>query len=162
MIVRPEVPAQYAQVRALLVAAFPTAAEADLVERLRDEGDAAIVLVALDGDEVIGHVVLSRMTAPMRALGLGPVAVRPDRQRQGIGRRLIDTVLEQARRDHWEAVFVVGEPLYYGRVGFSAEAAEGFETPYAGRYFMVLGLCEGQLSAQSGRISYAPAFGDLD
>ncbi|HRN84400.1 MAG TPA: N-acetyltransferase [Hyphomicrobium sp.] len=97
MIVRPETPSLSPHIRALLCAAFPTTAEADLVDRLREDGDVAFALVALEGDAVVSHVVLSPMSAPMRALGLGPVAVAPSRQGQGVGRRLIEAALECAR-----------------------------------------------------------------
>lgn len=161
MIIRPETPSLYTHIRALLCAAFPTATEADLVDRLREEGDVAFALAALEGDTVAGHVMLSPMTAPMRALGLGPVAVAPARQRQGVGRRLIDAALECARADGWQAVFVLGEPAYYGRFGFSVAAAAGFATPYAGPYFMALGLNDGAIAPQTGRVDYARAFHDL-
>ena len=59
-------------------------AEALLVDQLRAEGDAELSLVAVDDDVIVGHVMFPRMTAEFRALGLGPVAVLPDRQRSGV------------------------------------------------------------------------------
>ena len=161
MIVRPETPSLSPHIRALLCAAFPTTAEADLVDRLRQDGDVAFALVALEGDALVGHVVLSPMSAPMRALGLGPVAVAPSRHRQGVGRRLIEAALECARADGWEAVFVLGDPAYYERFGFSVAAAAGFASPYAGPYFMALGLNDGIIAPRTGRLDYARAFQDL-
>ncbi len=161
MTIAPETPAHADAIRALHRAAFPTSLEADLVDRLRADGDVALGLVALDDDELIGHVVLSPMTAPFRALGLGPVAVRPDRQKRGMGRRLISSALDRARAEGWDAVFVLGDPAYYTRFGFSVAAAEGFSSPYAGPYFMVHALGDGGLSVREGRVDYAPAFRDL-
>ena len=161
MIVRPETPSLYPQIRALLCAAFPTSAEADLVERLRADGDVAVALAALDADIVVGHIVLSLMVAPMRALGLGPVAVAPARQGHGVGRRLIEAALAGAREEGWNAVFVLGDPAYYTRFGFRAELAAGFDTPYAGPYFMALGLQNSPIAPLTGRVEYARAFQSL-
>lgn len=161
MKVRPEDPSLFPHIRMLLLAAFPGAAEADLVERLRKDGSVEIACVALEGCDVIGYVALSRMDAPFRALGLGPVAVRPDRQRQGVGRELIFGALDRARAEGWDAVFVLGDPAYYARFGFDVEAAKGFASPYAGPYFMVSALKAAADPLASGPVSYPPAFAEL-
>jgi putative acetyltransferase len=148
-------------IRALLLAAFPTAVEADLVARLRHDGDIVIEMAAREGERVIGYVAFSRMSAPMKAVGLGPVAVLPARQRQGIGSALIREGLARAQAQGLEAAFVLGEPAYYRRFGFDAEAASGFASPYAGPYFMALALADGGLAVRSGRVDYAPAFSGL-
>jgi putative acetyltransferase len=158
MIVRLESSDDRAAVRRLHVGAFPTAVEADLVERLRADGDAVISLVAVEDGDVVGHVMLSRMTAPFRALGLAPVAVAAGRRRRGVAARLIEEGVRQARAAGWEAIFVVGEPAYYARFGFSAAVAAPFESPYAGPYLMALPLDERGLPTMSGRVDYAPAF----
>jgi putative acetyltransferase len=105
--------------------------------------------------------MLSRMKAPLRALGLAPVSVTPDRQRSGIGSLLIRTALERATREGWNAVIVLGDPAYYTRFGFDAALASGFESPYAGPYLMALPL-KGSLAVTSGRIDYAAAFAALE
>lgn len=159
--ITPETADRIGAIRRLLIAAFPTAAEADLVDRLRRDGDLAISLAALDDDAVVGHAALSPMTAPLKALGLGPLAVAPERQRQGIGSALVREGLRRAEAEGWDAVFVVGDPAYYGRFGFTAEAASGFASPYAGPFFMALALGGRGLSVRSGKVGYAPAFRDL-
>ncbi len=80
MRIRDETGADAGAVRAVLLAAFPTAVEADLVERLRDDGDCEIALVAEDEGRIVGHMLMSRMRVEgggrtFRALGLAPVAV---------------------------------------------------------------------------------------
>ena len=60
-----------------------------------------------------------------------------------------------------EVVFVLGEPAYYTRFGFSAEAAAPFASPYAGPYFMALWLRPPPAAPASGSAAYAPAFGAL-
>jgi predicted GNAT family acetyltransferase len=77
------------------------------------------------------------MQAPFRALALAPVSVAPERQKAGIGSALVRSAVERARQAGWEAVFVLGDPAYYGRFGFDAHRAAGFSTPYAGEHFMV-------------------------
>jgi putative acetyltransferase len=154
----PERPEYEPAIRRLHLAAFPTHAEADLVDRLRDDGDSVISLVALEGDKVLGHVLFSRMTAPQRALGLAPLAVDAERRGEGVANRMITEALAQARTGRWEAVFVLGDPAYYTRFGFSLQAAAGFETPYAGPHFMALALDGRDMAALGGHLDYAPAF----
>jgi putative acetyltransferase len=146
-------------IRALHLCSFPTADEADLVERLRDEGDVVFSLVAEVADCLAGHVLFSRMTAPFPALGLAPVAVFPEWRGQGMAARLIEAGLAMAGAN-WDAVFVLGEPAYYGRFGFEVAAAQGFQSPYAGPYFMVRAL-KSQLPAADGRVDYPKAFAAL-
>lgn len=162
MKIRDETPADIDAIRAVVTAAFPGPAEAWLVDRLREMGDLTYSLVAVDGDEVVGHVAFSPMMAPFRALGLGPIAVRPDRQRTGVGRRLIEDGLERATTASWQAVFLLGNPAFYEKFGFSVEMAAGFTTPYAGPHWMVRPLGSDDLPAMAGRVDYAPAFAELD
>jgi putative acetyltransferase len=161
MIIRAEEPADANAIRKVEEAAFPTSAEADLVDRLRSDHDAAFSLVAVEGDELVGHALFSRMEAPFRALGLGPVAVLSSRQGIGIGTRLITAGLACARAEGWQGVFVLGEPAYYRRFGFDAGRAAGFTSPYAGPYLMALALQADDLPVRSGSIAYAPAFAGL-
>jgi putative acetyltransferase len=100
------------------------------------------------------------LSAPFRALGLAPVAVRVGRRRQGIADRLIRVGIDLARAGGWQALFVLGEPDYYGRFGFSASAAARYDCVYAGPYLMALPLGP-DLPAPNGAVSYAPAFGAL-
>jgi putative acetyltransferase len=164
--IRDETSADAEAVRAVLLAAFPTAAEADLVERLRAEGDCEIALVAEESGRIVGHILMSRMRVEgdgraFRALGLAPVAVVPERQRQGIGGRLIERALAIAGERGEELVFLVGEPEYYRRFGFDAAEAAPFASPYAGPYLMARRLADVKLPA-AGRADYAPAFAGLD
>ena len=161
MIIRDETAGDEAGIRAVLVAAFPTPAEADLVEALRRDGDTVSSLVAEAGGTIVGHALFSRMAAPFRALGLGPVAVSPARQRTGVGSRLIEAGLTRAAADGYDAVFVLGDPAYYRRFGFDPALAEGFSSPYAGPHFMVTSLGDAPLPAIRGTVAYAPAFAAL-
>lgn len=161
--VRPETADDAEAIRKVHLAAFPTAAEADLVARLREDHDSEISLVAEQCGGVVGHVMLSRMSVSgggraFRALGLGPVAVLPGGQGSGTGAELIRAALAIAATLGEEVVFVLGEPDYYARFGFSAEAAAPFASPYAGPYFMALWLRPPSAAPDSGSAAYAPAF----
>lgn len=160
MIVRDAVAADGAAIRNLLASAFEGTAEADLVEQLRADGDVSFELVAEEDGRLVGQVLLSRMVSPFRALALGPVAVAPERQRSGVGSRLIEEAHRRARGSGFDAVFVLGDPAYYGRFGYDLAAADGFESPYSGPHFMALPL-NGSLPASSGPLRHAPAFAAL-
>jgi lincosamide nucleotidyltransferase A/C/D/E len=147
------------EIREIHRIAFGRPAEAKLVEDLRQSGDVVISLVAERGHGIIGHVLFSKLEAPMKALGLAPVAVQPSFQKQGIGSALIREGLHRAREDRWEGVFVLGDPAYYGRFGFRVDAATGYSSPYSGDHFMIVSFGD---IPKVGRISYPESFKLLD
>ena len=165
LVVRPAADEDAGAIRAVLLAAFPSAAEADLVERLAADGDLALSFVAAVDGKIVGHIAFSRMTAAadgerVPALGLAPVAVLPGHQKQGIGGRLIERGLAAANGRGTAIVFVVGDPDYYGRFGFRSETAAPFASSYAGPHFMAQWLSSPRAPA-AGQADYAPAFGRL-
>ncbi|MBM3516102.1 MAG: N-acetyltransferase, partial [Alphaproteobacteria bacterium] len=113
-------------IRALTKAAFAnqghsSGTEAAIVDALRREGALAISLVAADGADIVGHVTFSPVTVGgrnLRYFGLGPVSVRPERQRTGIGSSLIRTGIAQLRAMSAKGCVLLGSPRYYGRFGF--------------------------------------------
>ena len=129
------------------------------MERLCGDGDAVLSLVAVEAGDVVGHVLFSRLRAPASALALAPLAVRADRQRRGIGARLVEAGLDRAREEGWRAVVVLGDPAYYRRFGFRPEAMQGMASPYAGPALMGLALAPGGLNGPC--IEHAPAFASL-
>lgn len=159
---RSERSADHPAIRHIHRKAFGRDVEADLVEVLRREGSSVLSLVAEEHGRILGHVMFSRMEAPFRALGLAPIAVVPERQGEGIGSLLIGAGLAQARAEGWEGVFVLGEPAYYARFGFEAKLASGFQSPYAGPYFMAIALQGPELPCASGRVDYASAFAGIE
>ncbi|QAY79760.1 N-acetyltransferase [Sphingosinicella sp. BN140058] len=149
-------------IRAVHLLAFPTPAEAALVDRLDRDRDVVVSLVAEQEGQVIGHLLLSRMQVEgdgraFRALGLGPVAVLPPMQRSGVGTSLIRGGLAIAKATKEQIVFVLGEPDYYARFGFSAETASPFASPYSGPYLMALTFGDAPHPVR-GKADYAPAF----
>jgi putative acetyltransferase len=158
--IRPETPADYPAVRDLLVRAFAGEAEALLVDRLRRSGDVLASLVAVADGAVVGHVLFSPLVAPLPAACLAPLAVDPARQRAGIGAALVRDGLARLAKAGLEAIFVLGDPAYYARFGFSVAAAADFVCPYSGPHLMAFGL-RGALSANSGKLFYPRAFAGL-
>jgi putative acetyltransferase len=154
-----------AGIRSVHLAAFPTPAEADLVEQLRRDGDAVISLVAVEADRIVGHVLFSRMRVDadarqLSALALAPVAVIPGRQGCGIGSALVEAGIEAGSKE-FDMIFVLGEPGYYGRFGFDAEAAAPFASPYAGPYLQARAM-NALAAPRSGRAEHAAAFEGLE
>lgn len=160
MQIRSEQPADIPSVRKVVEAAFPQPVEARLVDQLRADGDTVLAAVAVEQAGIVGHAVFSKMAAPFRALGLGPVAVAPPWQRKGIGSQLVRWGLERVAEAGWQGVFVLGDPWFYRRFGFDAALARDFTSQFAGAHLMVLPL-GGPLPAVSGVIDYAPAFWTL-
>ena len=142
--------------------AFGRDLEAHLVDALRDAGKVLLSLVAEDG-EIVGHVLFSPMSiesasAAHAAVCLGPIAVAPSRQRQGIGSRLIEAGFAELRAAGHDAVFLLGHPLYYPRFGF--RRAREFEVHYEDDRdaFMALELRPGALDGVSGTARFADEF----
>jgi putative acetyltransferase len=160
--IRAETPGDIAGIRLVEAEAFPTHAEADLVDRLRDDGCTVLSLIAVLDRQIIGHAMLSRMQEPRGSLGLGPVAVLSAHRQRGVAAGLIREGLSRAKADGWVAIFVLGDPAYYGRFGFSAALAARFGSPYAGRHLMGLELQSDGLNVRTGPLKYAQAFADLE
>jgi putative acetyltransferase len=157
--IREEIPSDIQNIRAVEAAAFPTEAEANLVDQLRQDGSAVYSLVAIADGRVVGHAMFSKMHSPEGSLGLAPVAVLDGYRRQGIAAHLIRTALSRAKADGWKAVFVLGDP-YYERFGFDPRMAAAFASPYAGPHFMALELQPRALAA-GGQAQYPNPFAAL-
>jgi putative acetyltransferase len=161
MLIRPEQPGDVTTIHAVHTSAFPTDAEARLVEALRAAGHLAISLVAEEGGRVVGHVAFSPVTVAgvVRGLGLAPLAVAPDCQSRGIGGQLIREGLSAAARSGAGFVVVLGHPGYYARFGFRRAGSVGLDNEYgANEAFMVLELQPGSLPAGGGLVRYGAEF----
>ncbi|MEA2268757.1 MAG: putative acetyltransferase [Solirubrobacteraceae bacterium] len=171
VIIRREAAHDIAAIAAVTTAAFgepggPEPVETRLLAELR-AGDAwlpALSLVAVDAaDEVVGHVVCTRARiGSAAALGLGPLSVRPDRRRQGVGQALVHTVLGAADATGEPAVVLLGDPAYYARFGFRPAADRGITPPVEAwaPYFQVRALHRWDPSLR-GRFTYAEPFDHL-
>ncbi|HWJ73461.1 MAG TPA: N-acetyltransferase [Kaistia sp.] len=126
-------------------------------ERLR-EGRlpaAGLALAARDGDALVGTVRLWNVAAGGRdALLLGPLAVAPDRQSEGLGSKLMRAALNRAAMLGHKAVILVGDADYYSRFGFSVALTTRLlmPGPVDRRRFMALEFAEGALSGAAGML----------
>ncbi|MCK7625204.1 N-acetyltransferase [Streptomyces sp. RS10V-4] len=162
---RPETPEDATAIRAVNLAAFPAAAEADLVDALRADPDAwidglSLVSAAPDGT-VAGHALLTRCHIGGRpALALAPCAVLPDHQRQGAGTAAVRAALDAARAKGESLVVVLGHPGYYPRFGFAPASRFGIRAPFdvPDEALMALTL-DTSRPVPSGVIRYPAAFG---
>jgi putative acetyltransferase len=92
-----------------------------IVEALRAADALKLSLVAESDGEVVGHIAFSAAAIGGSSTGwflLGPVAVQPARQSEGIGRALVETGLDALRTRGACGCVLVGDPAFYGRFGF--------------------------------------------
>jgi putative acetyltransferase len=169
--IRPERDGDHAAVDAVVRAAFDGHPDevASFVERIRASECfiPELAWIAEDATGIIGHLMLSwvglESSVQTRILNLTPVSVRPDRQRRGVGSRLIREVLARAEAAGEPAVMVEGIADYYPRFGFERASRLGFVAPHAkipDDAFMVKRL-PGYVDELAGRITYPPAFDAL-
>jgi putative acetyltransferase len=124
--VRDEKPDDVAAIREVNRQAFDQDLEGRIVDALRANGAATLSLVAVDGGAVVGHIMFSSLSVgTVAGVGLGPMAVLPSHQRQGIGSRLVEAGLERLRNAGYPFVVVLGHPSFYPRFGFEPAAAHG-------------------------------------
>ncbi|MEU3601438.1 bifunctional class I SAM-dependent methyltransferase/N-acetyltransferase [Streptomyces sp. NPDC006798] len=162
---RPETAGDIAAVREINLAAFPTPAEADLVDALRADPGAwidGLSLLATGPDgRAAGFALLTRcLVGTEPALALAPCAVLPDFQRQGAGGAAIRAALDAARALGEQTVVVLGHPGYYPRFGFVPASRFGITAPFdvPDEAFMALTLESGR-PAPTGTVGYPAAFG---
>ena len=163
MIVRAPTARDYPAIAAVLRSAFVDSRsdEAAIVAGVRAEGRVVVERVAVIGEDVIGHILFSRVACDTGALivALGPLAVAPARRNQGVGDTLCRQGLDLCRTQGARGAVVLGHPTYYPRFGFSAGAARSLISPYAGRpAFMAMALVDGGLD-DVRRVDYPAAFG---
>jgi len=165
IVIRVETSEDVPAVRRVNELAFGRPGEADLVDALRASETPILSLVAVLDGSVAGHVLFSPVTVEPRppgsdrCWGLGPLAVLPEYQSQGIGGQLVRAGLDACRQLGAAAVVVLGHPEYYPRFGFVPASRYGLrcEYPVPDDVFMVIELERGSLSVP-GLVRYHPAF----
>lgn len=133
MLIRQEQPEDYAAIYQMIKTAFETAKvkdgdEQDFADRLRagNKYIRELALVAEENGSIIGHIMLTRTAVrndeqagpDFAAVLLAPLAVALEYRSKGVGGQLVTTALNQARAMGYTAVFIAGDPAYYGRFGF--------------------------------------------
>jgi len=165
MIIRDETPEDRESVHRVNELAFPTPGEANLVDALRERARPYISLIAIAEDRVVGHIFFSPVTIEsatdsFTAMGLAPMAVLPEHQRQGIGTLLVREGLRECQRIGHEVVVVLGHPEYYPRFGFVPASLKGLRSEYDVRdeVFMLAELTPGALKGRTGLVKYRSEF----
>ena len=165
MRIRPETDADRAAIRFVNEAAFGSPAEADIVDALRAKEVELVSLVAARDDAIVGHILFSPVLlvghAGRKLMGLGPMAVLPFEQRNGIGSALVREGLLRCKQLGSCAVVVVGHPQYYPRFGFAPASRYAIRCEYdvPDDVFMIAELDPGALRAASGLVRYDESFG---
>ena len=162
-VIRSATPADLPAICTLNDLAFGGPDEGRIVEALDDDGDTLLSLIAkTPDDQVIGHIQFFEIgligPGPAQIAGLGPMSVRPDIQRSGIGSVLVQYGLDSLARHGAHRVFVLGHPDYYPRFGFSVDATAGFAAPWGGPAFMAIELNAG--GPGFGQLQYPAAFSE--
>jgi putative acetyltransferase len=146
-------------IRRVVADAFGRDDESRLVDDLRRSGDLAISLVAEEAGETCGHVALSRLESPSLGLALAPVSVRKSSQGAGVGTALVRDAIDRAQAAGYAIIFVLGEPAFYQRFGFSTDTAAAYPCAFSGPHFMALRLSHTPVAAAP--VVYADAFRSL-
>lgn len=122
-------------------------------ELRRRDGIMALSLVAeLEDGTIVGHIICSNAVVKkenhvLPVLNFGPLSVLPEYQCQGVGKTLVQSMIEQAKRLDYGAILFFGRPEYYPQFGFKQAVfyeisdSEGYNYPA----FMAMELKEGYL-----------------
>ena len=169
--IRDERPDDVADIRRVIVDAFSQGefgyhGEADLVDQIRGNRHECLSIVACSGDSVIGHALFSPVQLrcggqSVDGMGLAPMSVESQYQRQGVGTRLMNHGLEKLRQSGCEFVVVLGHPEYYRRFGFDLAERDGIKHGFAGipqEVFFVQWMSP-DIRPMPGRLYYCPEFG---
>ena len=160
--IREERPGDAAPIRELNRLAFGQGQEGHIVDALRSNGAALLSLVATLTGCIVGHIMYSPASVGGAVTGaaLGPMAVLPGHQRQGIGTKLAEAGNRKLRDAGCPFIIVVGHAGYYPRFGFKAASTRGImcEWDVPDDVFMVLILDEARMQGVSGLAKYRPEF----
>ena len=160
--IREERPDDVADVREVNRRAFGQDREASIVNALRTNGAALLSLVATVNGEVVGHIMYSPLTVAENVIGaaLGPMALVPKCQRQGIGARLVEAGNRKIKDAGYPFIIVVGHAEYYPRFGFRPGSEYGIKCEWdvPDEVFMLLVLDEAKMQGVSGLAKYRLEF----
>ena len=154
------------QIRIVNAQAFGRMAEAKVADALRKACPEGVSVVAVCGDKIVGHILFTPVTVEsketeIRGMGLAPLAVLPEYQRQGIGSKLIQAGMDEMSKAQQPFVIVLGHPDYYPRFGFVRASQYGIVSEYEDvpdEAFMIVVFDEAALEGVSGVGRYRPEF----
>ena len=147
--------------------AFGRPMEAGVVEKVRQSSGfiPELSLVAEREKQIVGHILFSELAIEgegqsWTVLALGPIAVRPEFQKQGVGGQMIQAGLERATTLGYGVVVLIGHPTYYPRFGFVPAGQFGLKCsiPVPEDVFMAYLLLPDGLNGIHGTVVFPPAF----
>jgi len=152
--------------------AFDSEEEANLVRELLEDPTAEprLSLLAIQEGLPVGHIIFTKAVfdpgISVQGRILGPLAVIPSHQKEGIGGKLIETGLNILKSEGVDWVFVLGHTSYYPKFGFTPAQKQGFKPPYPfpeeiTNPWMALALTPARVSTYEGKVIPADAFNDL-
>jgi putative acetyltransferase len=163
--IREERPDDIAAVREVNRLAFGQDQEGNIVDALRTNGAALLSLVATVNGQVAGHIMYSPLTIGenVNGVALGPMAVVPAYQRQGIGTKLVEAGNRKIKDAGYPFIVVVGHAEYYPRFGFRPASEYGIKCEWdvPDDVFMVLILDQPKMQGVSGLARYRHEFSTI-
>ena len=162
--IRKEVPDDIIAIRDLNKRAFGQDQESNIVDALRSNGAAVLSLVATLNGRIVGHIMYSPASVgELVGVALGPMAVLPEHQRQGIGTRLVEVGNRRLSELGYPFIVVVGYPDYYPRFGFRSARSYGIQCEWElpDDVFMLLVLDKTRMHGISGLARYRPEFSQV-
>lgn len=162
--IRQEIEADAPAIWSVQEQAFSEELVARVVDMVRASDSMVLSLVAVTGDQVVGHVLFSPITvesspADSRWVALGPLGVLPDYQGRGIGSSLVREGLALCRVRGYDGVVLHGAPGYYARFGFVRASDHGLTNAFENLpEFQVTELRQGALEQVAGAVRFAPEF----
>ena len=168
VLIRRQQPADALRIREVNTQAFGQPDEANLVDKLRERCQEHVELVAVRGDEIVGHILFSPAAVEcegrtVTGAALGPMAVLPGHQRQGIGAKLVRSGVSILRQKNCPFLVVIGHPEFYPRFGFRPASQFGvqcdWDVPDAA--FMMMVLTEEEMRGVRGKVRFRPEFSEV-
>lgn len=166
--IRPETATDYAFVYEINKIAFGQDAEARLVDLLRQniEFIPGLSLVAQLGPQIVGHILFSKIYIEdhcgnrFESLALAPLAILPEFQKKGIGKKLVRCGLQKAAELGFKSVIVLGHEHYYPKFGFRPAGRWNINAPFevSANAFMAIELVQDGLNGVSGTVVYSKEF----
>ncbi len=166
--IREEQPKDYLTIKEINDIAFGQPQESNIINKLRQNCNTLLSLVAIDNEKIVGHIMFSQVTIELDkvtiyGMGIAPMSVIPEYQRKGIGSKLIKEGINILKNKKCLFIVVLGHPEYYPRFGFEKASSYNIKCQWDGipeEAFMILVLEKEAVTGGSGTAKYREEFND--